>query len=55
LFTDSLYTFYHNSYTNTYKLYAVAEGIQAELIRLHREGNEEICKGTEVQMRRNVW
>jgi len=34
LFTDSLYTFYHKSYKNTYELCAVAEGINAELMRI---------------------
>jgi len=34
LFTDSLYTFYHKSYKNTYELYGVAAGIHAQLMRI---------------------
>jgi len=34
LFTDSLYTFYHKSYKNTYELRDVAKDIHAQLMRI---------------------
>ena len=34
MFTDSLYTFYHKSYKNTYELRDVAKDIHAQLMRI---------------------
>lgn len=34
LFTDSLYSFYHKSYKNTYELYHIAEGLHAQLMKV---------------------
>jgi len=36
LFTDSLYTFYHRSYKNMNELYAVAENLHSQLLRVVR-------------------